>query len=186
MWWEALIKAGAFDTLHPDRASALASIALAFDWAETQAVNANQGGLFDFDDGASHGSHTQEPPLVAAEPWSIRERLMLEKAAIGFYLSGHLFDQDEVEVRKFCRRRIADLIDSREPQLLAGIVSDLRVINGQRGRVGASSRSTTRASPSRLWPTKKRWTPTKSCCATTNWSSCRARCNPIGSVAACA
>jgi len=133
---EALIKAGAFDTLHPDRACALASIALAFDWAETQAANANQGGLFDFDDGASHGSHTQEPPLVAAEPWSIRERLMLEKAAIGFYLSGHLFDQDEAEVRKFCRRRIADLIDSREPQLLAGIVSDLRVINGQRGRVG--------------------------------------------------
>jgi DNA polymerase-3 subunit alpha len=27
------------------------------------------------------------------------------------------------------------LLDSREPQLLAGIVSDLRVINGQRGRV---------------------------------------------------
>src|SRR5204863_6853593 len=27
-------------------------------------------------------------------------------------------------------------IDSREPQLLAGIVTDLRVVNGQRGRVG--------------------------------------------------
>jgi hypothetical protein len=39
-------------------------------------------------------------------------------------------------VRQFCKRRIADLIDSRDPQLLAGIVSDLRIINGQRGRVG--------------------------------------------------
>jgi len=133
---EALIKAGAFDELHPDRASTLASISLAFDWAETQAANANQGGLFDFGDGDSHGSHTQEPPLVPAEPWSVRERLTLEKAAIGFYLSGHLFDQDEAEVRRFCKRRIADLIDSRDPQLLCGIVSDLRVINGQRGRVG--------------------------------------------------
>jgi DNA polymerase-3 subunit alpha len=28
------------------------------------------------------------------------------------------------------------LIDSREPQLLAGIVSDFRVINGQRGKIG--------------------------------------------------
>jgi DNA polymerase-3 subunit alpha len=38
-------------------------------------------------------------------------------------------------VRQFAKRRIADLIDTREPQLLAGIVSDLRVVNGQRGRV---------------------------------------------------
>ena len=30
---------------------------------------------------------------------------------------------------------ISDLTETREPQLLAGIVSDLRVINGQRGRV---------------------------------------------------
>ncbi len=132
---EALVKAGAFDTLHPDRAATLASISLAFEWAETQQANANQGGLFDFADGDGHGSHTQEPPLVAVEPWSVRERLMLEKVAIGFYLSGHLFDQDEAEVRRFVKRKVADLIDSRDPQLLAGIVSDLRIINGQRGRV---------------------------------------------------
>ena len=132
---EALIKAGAFDSLHPDRAAALASVSLAFDWAETQQANALQGGLFDFDDGDSHGSHTQEPPLVVAPAWSVRERLALEKTAIGFYLSGHLFDQDEAEVRRFVKRKVGDLIDSREPQLLAGIVSDLRVINGQRGRV---------------------------------------------------
>ena len=67
--------------------------------------------------------------------WTIRERLTHEKAAIGFHLSGHLFEQHEGEVRRFCRRRIADLVDSREPQLLAGIVSDLRLVNGQRGRV---------------------------------------------------
>ena len=38
-------------------------------------------------------------------------------------------------MRLFAKRRIADLLDSREPQLLAGIVSDLRVVNGQRGRM---------------------------------------------------
>ena len=130
---EALIKAGAFDLLEPDRARLVASIGLAFEYAETQAANANQGGLFDFGD--SHAASTQQPELLAAVPWSIRERLMFEKAALGFYLSGHLFDQSVDEVRRFARRRIADLIDSREPQLLAGIVSDLRVINGQRGRV---------------------------------------------------
>ena len=134
---EALIKAGAFDTLHNNRASLLASVALAFDFGDTQAANANQGGLFDFDadDGAAHGASSNEPPLVQAVPWSIREQLMLEKTALGLYLSGHLFDQSATEVRAFARRQITDLLDTREPQVLAGIVSDLRIVNGQRGRV---------------------------------------------------
>ena len=38
-------------------------------------------------------------------------------------------------MRRIARRRNADLVDSREPQLLAGIVGDLPVVNGQRGRV---------------------------------------------------
>jgi len=132
---DALVKAGGFDLLHPDRASTLASVGLAFEWADAQAAHAQQSGLFDFGGADEHGASTQEPALVPAEPWSVRERLTLEKTAIGFYLSGHMFDQSESEVRKFCKRRIADLIDSREPQILAGIVSDLRIINGQRGRV---------------------------------------------------
>ena len=134
---ESLIKAGAFDTLNLERASLLASVGLAFDFADTQAANANQGGLFDFDEGdsAMHGASTNEPQLIAAPAWSIRERLTLEKSALGFYLSGHLFDQSAAEVRAFARRAIADLIDTREPQVLAGIVTDLRIINGQRGRV---------------------------------------------------
>jgi DNA polymerase-3 subunit alpha len=129
---EALIKAGAFDALHPDRAAALASVGLAFDWADTQEVNEHQGGLFDFDD--SHAASTQEPSLVKTEPWSIKERLTAEKSALGFYLSGHLFEEYAPEVRLFAKKCIADLVDSREPQLLAGIVSDLRVVNGARGR----------------------------------------------------
>ncbi|KNZ33068.1 MAG: DNA polymerase III subunit alpha [Methylibium sp. NZG] len=134
---EALIKAGAFDTITPQRASLMASVALAFDFAETQTANVHQAGLFDFgsDDEDQHAASTKEPELVAAEPWSIKERLLLEKTALGYYLSGHLFDQSADEVRRFAKRRIADLIDTREPQVLAGIVGDLRVINGQRGRV---------------------------------------------------
>jgi DNA polymerase III subunit alpha len=131
---EALIKAGAFDTLHADRAALMASVPLAFDYAETQAANADQGGLFDFGDDTSAAS-SQEPELLQAEAWTIRQRLMLEKQALGFYLSGHLFDECETEVRQFVRRQIADLLDSREPQVLAGIVGDLRLVNGQRGRV---------------------------------------------------
>ena len=130
---EALVKAGAFDALHPERAPVLASIGLAFDWADTQEVNQSQSGLFDFGD--SHAASTHEPALVAAEPFDIRQRLSFEKAALGFYYSGHLFEQYAAEVRSIAKRRIADLVDSREPVLLAGVVSDLRMVNSQRGRV---------------------------------------------------
>ena len=132
---EALIKAGAFDSVQLNRAALLASVERAFEFAAAAQANVNQGGLFDMDDDA-HGSSTQEPELVSAMPWGVKERLTLEKTALGFYLSGHLFDEVAREVRSFVKREIGDLMDSREPQLLAGIITDFRVINGQRGRMG--------------------------------------------------
>ena len=132
---EALVKSGAFDSLQRNRASLAASIDRAFDFSTATVANANQGGLFDMMGEDAHGSSTQEPELVDMLPWGVKEQLTNEKTAVGFYLSGHLFDAVEREVRLFAKRKIDDLIDSREPQLLAGIVSDLRIINGQRGKL---------------------------------------------------
>ena len=131
---EALIKAGAFDCLDLNRASLLASVDRAFDFAAASEANANQGGLFDMGED-THGSSQQEPELVSAMPWGVKERLTQEKTALGFYLSGHLFDEVDREVRSFVKTRIDDLLDSRDAQLLTGIVSDMRVINGQRGKL---------------------------------------------------
>jgi len=132
---EALIKAGAFDTLQRNRASLLASVDLAFEFGAAALANANQCSLFDMGGADQHGSSTQEPELVQATPWGVKETLTFEKTAVGFYLSGHLFDEVAQEVRRFAKRPIAGLLDTREPQLLAGIVNDFRVINGQRGKL---------------------------------------------------
>ena len=129
---EALIKAGAFDNLHLNRAELLASVDQAFDFAAAIEANANQSGLFDMD---PHAASTQEPPLVPTMPFDIKERLVHEKTAIGFYLSGHLFDAVEQEVRQFAKLKLDDLMDSRDSRILAAIVTDLRVINGNRGKV---------------------------------------------------
>jgi DNA polymerase-3 subunit alpha len=132
---EALIKAGAFDTLQRNRASLIESVERAFEFAAAHAAHANQVGLFDMGGRDEHGSSTREPDLVQALPWGVRERLGFEKAAIGFYFSGHLFDEVATEVRHFVKRRIDELTETREPQLLAGIITDFRVINGQRGKL---------------------------------------------------
>jgi DNA polymerase-3 subunit alpha len=129
---EALIKAGAFDALQMNRASLVASIDRAFDFANATEANAAQGGLFDMGD--SHGSSTQEPPLVEATPWGVKERLTFEKTAFGFYLSGHLFDE-VARGAALLQAPVDELVDSREQLLLAGIVTDMRVINGQRGKL---------------------------------------------------
>ncbi len=134
---EALVKAGAFDALQPG------ALVAAGERRPGPRLGRDAGGarrpgrpVRRSSTAATRTARArQEPPLVAAREWSIKERLTLEKSALGFYLSGHLFDQSAAEVRRFAKLRIADLIDTREPLLLAGIVGDLRVVNGQRGRV---------------------------------------------------
>lgn len=129
---EALIKAGAFDSLQQNRASLIASVDRAFEFASATQANAAQVDIFG---DSEHGSATQEPDMIDATPWGVKERLTYEKTAVGFYLSGHLFDEVAHEVRRFCKREIDDLLDSRDQQVIAGIVSDFRMINGQRGRL---------------------------------------------------
>ena len=133
---EARVKAGAFDCLNRDRATMLASVDKAFEYAAALESSVNQGGLFDsHDDGV--GSMNEEPPLVTQKPWGVREQLTQEKTALGFYLSGHLFDEVQGEVRRFAKRSLKDVTESKEPQLLAGMISDFRIITStNRGKVG--------------------------------------------------
>ncbi|THT98108.1 DNA polymerase III subunit alpha [Lampropedia puyangensis] len=132
---DALIRAGAFDTIDPNRAALSATLDTAFEWAATQLANANQGGLFDMLGDDAVGASTQEPEMAAVMPWGIREQLLNEKAALGFFLSGHLFDEYEAEVRQFAKVPIADLEDTRDTQRVTGIISGVRSVNGQRGKI---------------------------------------------------
>lgn len=131
---EALIRAGAFDSLQLNRASLLASVDIGLSFAAAQEAHANQGGLFDSDEDDTHASH-QEPALVHATPWDTRAQLAQEKLAIGFYLSGHLFDAYALEVRQFISQKIGELQDSRDQKTIAGIVRDMRWANTARGKM---------------------------------------------------
>ena len=132
--FEALIKAGALDSLERNRASLLASVERAMEYAAAQAANVHQVGLFDMGENM-HGASTQEPDLVAAMPWGVRERLMHEKAALGFFMSGHLFDEHAAEARALAPTELAALGQTRDPVLVVGLVSDVRPITTARGRM---------------------------------------------------
>ncbi|NBU58656.1 MAG: DNA polymerase III subunit alpha [Betaproteobacteria bacterium] len=128
---EALIRGGALDTLHGERAAMIASVGLAMEAAQQAEANANQASLFG-DDPVAAPSQT----LVECAPWCDEERLTAEKAVLGFYLSGHPFDAAWPRLQGFVKTRLKDLQPARETQVLAGIVVDLRVVTGPRGRRG--------------------------------------------------
>ncbi|WP_250450924.1 DNA polymerase III subunit alpha [Caballeronia sp. ATUFL_M2_KS44] len=126
---EALIRAGAFDTVHANRAQLLASVPMAMEAAEQAAANAMQAGLFDMGDAPLAKHEYVDEPM-----WSDKKRLQEEKTALGFYLSGHLFDAYKGEVRRFVRQKIGELKEGRD-KLVAGVISSLRTQMTQRGKM---------------------------------------------------
>ncbi|MGH8779074.1 DNA polymerase III subunit alpha [Paraburkholderia sp.] len=126
---EALIRAGAFDTLHGNRAQLIASVSLAMEAAEQASANALQAGLFDMGDAPSQGHELVDEPA-----WPEKRKLQEEKGALGFYLSGHLFDAYKDEVRRFVRQKVGDLKEGRD-KLVAGVIASLRTQMTQRGKM---------------------------------------------------
>lgn len=127
---EALVRAGAFDTLHPDRAATLATVGNAMEAAEQIARSASQASLFGGDD---HDDLAGE--LLDVPGWSERDRLAEEKAALGFYFSGHLFDAYKKEVRQIVQKTLASIQPSRDLQWMAGILTGVRTQLTRRGKM---------------------------------------------------
>jgi DNA polymerase-3 subunit alpha len=127
---EALVRAGAFDTIDDHRASLLASVGIALEAAEQAARDAQQVSLFGAEDIAAG-----RPQLIPAPRWSERGRLLEEKICLGFFLSGHLFNSYRSEVSAFVRGTLADLHSGRENQVIAGVVVSSRIQNTRRGRM---------------------------------------------------
>jgi DNA polymerase-3 subunit alpha len=129
---EALIRAGAFDRLDPDRARLIAALGRTLEDAEHRAAHAGQESLFG-------GGDIALPTLaqVPYTPWSERERLANERLALGFCFSGHLFTEYAAEARRLAPTRLADLKQARESVRIAGIVLSVRQQNTRRGRMCA-------------------------------------------------
>lgn len=128
---ESLIRAGAFDCFGIDRAVQLASVTLAIEAAEQAEAAANQVSLFGDDDGL----HLESMEYVSVPEWTLKERLIQEKFALGFFLSGHLYEAYSQEARQFARTRISELTPAKDLKWLSGVISAVRIQNTQRGRI---------------------------------------------------
>ena len=128
---EALIRAGAFDCLDDHRNRLLSSVGVALEAAEQAERNAHQTGLFD----APGGGNVPEAHYIEVPRWGERERLLNEKQALGYFFSGHPFNEYAAELSSFVKRRLDKLEAQREPVLLAGVVVSTRTQMTRRGKM---------------------------------------------------
>ncbi|MCH9698386.1 MAG: DNA polymerase III subunit alpha [Gammaproteobacteria bacterium] len=134
---EALIDAGAFDCLEPQRANVLASLEMALQAAEQQESmrDSGQNDMFGFSD------VVEQPKQQLMEnvlQWTDEERLLREKATLGLYLSGHPIDRCKPELEQIitCQIKNLDLPEnSRESRFvrIAGLLLDQRLRQTKRG-----------------------------------------------------
>ncbi len=156
---EALIKAGAFDSINNHRAALMATVDAALTRADQQARAINQNSLFGDDD----ASTAMQIPIADVPRWGLREQLAHEKASLGIYLGGHPFQEYAEELAKFIKIKLVDLTaqfvapqhTTRQhtsssnngsgssgqyarrgvPVVLAGIVAGVRIQQTRRGRM---------------------------------------------------
>ncbi len=134
---EALIRAGAFDSLGVERWVLMASIDDAIKAAEQSASNRDSG-IEDLFGEVLSASGDDKSDVYAGfrtvRPWTGKERLGGEKDTLGLYVTGHPIDDYEDEVRQFAPVRIADLrADKQGTQVLAGLIVAVRTMKTKRG-----------------------------------------------------
>ncbi|NDP43342.1 MAG: DNA polymerase III subunit alpha, partial [Aromatoleum sp.] len=123
---EALIRAGAFDAIDARRATLFASVGIALGEAERAEASVSQVSLFGEDAGQA---------LAVAREWTEPERLVHEKASLGFYLTGHPYTAYADELASLVRQPLSNLQPKKEPVLIAGIVTALRAQTSRRGKM---------------------------------------------------
>jgi len=132
---ENLARAGAFDTLNPNRRQVFQAVELLLRHANLAQSDreSNQTNLF----GDALSEETL-PPLPDVEDWGAQERLQEEFLAIGFYLSAHPLEAyaksfERMNVRSW--KEVAAGAVKETIIKLAGIVAGKRIINGKRGKL---------------------------------------------------
>ena len=141
---EALIRAGALDSLGPNRASLMAYLPVALQAADqaSRNIDAGQDDMFGV---AADAGASAPVPVPELPPWSEEERLAGERETLGLFLSGHPIDRFEAELKHLVTGRLGDLAGQEAPGgeggerryspakqvTVAGLVLDIRRRGGR-------------------------------------------------------
>ncbi|MDU0810877.1 MAG: DNA polymerase III subunit alpha [Burkholderia sp.] len=126
---EVLVRSGAFDLLHKNRARLFKAIPLAIQAADQAETNVMQTLLFDDTE-----LKLQQELIDDMVVWDEKQRLREEKNAIGFYLSRHLFDAYRIEIRRFAQDSLSEIKEGRD-KIISGIIISMRTQMSKHGKI---------------------------------------------------
>jgi DNA polymerase-3 subunit alpha len=134
---ESLILAGAFDSLHNNRAQLFGSIESIISYGQhvQEQIQKGQSSLFE---GGSAKSMLR-PKLKETAPWSQMEILEKEKSVLGFYVSGHplLKYRDEIDGLATARLGDAESVATNSTVRVCGIITNAKKTIDKRGKTMA-------------------------------------------------
>ncbi len=138
---EALIRAGAFDSIDPNRAAHLAELTTALRVAEQHGkmALAGQNDLFGLGDETGEGE--AEAYSTVIEPWTEKEKLEAEKQTLGLFLSGHPIAEYLPELKHITHGTLGSLeVDAGRSRgkmeaRVAGLIVELRTRQTKQGKM---------------------------------------------------
>ncbi|MEK9556464.1 MAG: DNA polymerase III subunit alpha, partial [Gammaproteobacteria bacterium] len=133
---EALIRAGAFDSLNEPRWVVMSSLEDAIGQADQEARNEAVGMDDMFGLGGGTESQLGSDPYQyhrSAVRWSERDVLRGEKETLGLYLTGHPIDWYADDLKGLGAKALENLERTKDTVRVAGLVVGLRVIRNKRG-----------------------------------------------------
>ena len=122
---ENLIRAGAFDSITPNRRQLMESMPGMFELAQRRNDDCHSQQLLELED----LSEEEGPVLFEVEDYDLHTRMEMEKEATGLYISGHPFDKYEKEVLPYTTCSITDLSFWRSEDctaVVAGILAGVQ------------------------------------------------------------
>ena len=137
---ETLIKAGAFDVLGAKRSQLMAAIDRAMQSGAAVLADRKSGqrGLFDGD--GDDSATTTSSVLPSLPEFPEKEKLMMEKEVLGFYLTNHPLSQHEATLRTFCSHASKQLptLEARSEVLVGGLLAAIKFSHTKNPRPGST------------------------------------------------
>ncbi len=134
--WESLAKAGAFNSLYPNRRELFEAALILIRYSQTmhEEKNSGQENLF----GAATDVIISKPIIPSAKDWEVDERLTYEKEAIGFYLTAHPLDpfKDDIKAANIVTSAtLEEVVKHAAAEIkVAGVVTSITHRASARGR----------------------------------------------------
>lgn len=138
---ETLIKAGAFDSFQNRRSQLMAVVERAMQSGAAALADRRSGQKSLFGEIAEESPEEEIVQLPEVPDWEEREKLLMEKEVLGFYLSSHPLEEFRGQFETFCTHNSAQLTElpDRTEITIGGMLSSIKFAHVRKVRPGSTA-----------------------------------------------